>query len=405
MKLRSVWRIFGCVLCLFWLGSCESKDSPKAATSSQTSQTEVVQAEPELPKVLPPPPGDPGPFLVRMERGFPNHIFGMAATEKQFAIAMQGDARDISLCTKTNLPVCFQGRALIADRTNPNQPVMVDLYESDTQSGSQVDDVAAVGQHFAFAINEGLYVGDTQNASLVLTDGSGHVERNVDLGQSGVRIVKTSLCKYTDAELMMCRGIEPEVKRDQLMPRIICERYLPQNGQRSPVASIQSDQMIRNMDLACNGERALLSWIEAGHAKAAFLDKSNEVMDLGLATAMPPYVAAGFEAFAVAWQGDDGEIRIDRISKDGKDRKTLLLNGIRHRSVNGLVATSYGYLMAFRHQNTPQVALIAPDFSAWHLVDNSQSWRMFSDYASLDIQDAHTGRMVWQTAESLIQPR
>ncbi|MBO5753735.1 MAG: hypothetical protein J6S69_08625, partial [Proteobacteria bacterium] len=64
-------------------------------------------------------------------------------------------------------------------------------------------------------------------------------------------------------------------------------------------------------------------------------------------------------------------------------------------------ATSKGYVFAFRHQNTQQMAIIAPDFERWDLIDNSTKWRMLSDYASLDIQEAHTGKVIWQTVESL----
>ena len=393
------------ICALVWVVGCNSKESPNVASSSQTNSLESVEPEPVVPKVLPEPPGEPGPFLVRMESGFPNHIFGAAATEKQFAIAMQSDARDITLCTKTNLNVCFHGKAIIADRTNPNQATVLNLYESDTQSGAQIDDVTSIGDTFVFAVNEGLYVGDTQNVSLVIADGTGNVLRGVDLGQPNARIVGTSLCRYTDSEVLICRGIEPDANRDQLMPRIICERYLPQNSQRSSVASIQSDQMIRALDVGCNGEQALLAWIENGHAKAAFLNNPKAVIELGLSTANPPYVAAGLEAFAVSWQGDDGNMRVTRIPLDGTESRTLLLNGVQYRSVTGFVATSLGYLLAFRHQNTQQVALVEPDFNAWHLVDNSQNWRMFFDYASIDIQDAHTGKMIWQTAESLVKAK
>ena len=189
------------------------------------------------------------------------------------------------------------------------------------------------------------------------------------------------------------------------MPRIICERYLPQNSQRSPVASIQSDRMVRALDVGCNGAQALLAWIEGGHLKAAFVHNPTDVFDLGLSTANPPHIAAGLDEFAVSWQGDDGNMRVTRIPLEGSDQKTILLNGVQFRSITGMVATSLGYLLAFRHQNTQQVALIEPDFNAWHLVDNSQNWRIFSDYASIDIQEAHTGKMIWQTAESLVKAK
>ena len=145
-----------------------------------------------------------------------------------------------------------------------------------------------------------------------------------------------------------------------------------------------------------------MAWNEGGRVKAAFMDTISDPFDLGLATAMPVYVAAGMNEFAVAWQGDDGYVRVGRIPYQGNERQTLMLNGVQYRSINGMVAISEGYLIAFRHQNTQQIALVSTDFTQWHLVDNSQNWRMFYGYASLDIQDAHTGRIVWQTAESLI---
>ena len=127
---------------------------------------------------------------------------------------------------------------------------------------------------------------------------------------------------------------------------------------------------------------------------------------MGQSTALEPRAAAGLNAFAVIWQGDDATMRIDRIPNAqplaGLQRKTLILSGLDYRSVSGPVAFSQGYVFSFRHMNTQQVALVTPDFSGWHLVGNNKDWRQFGHIASLDIQDAHVGKLTWQTAESLI---
>ena len=223
------------------LCGCRSKDAAESPTSVQVVEAEQQEAEPEAPKLLPAPPGEPGPFLVRMENGFPNHIFGTAATENHIAIAMQGDARDISLCTETGLPVCFRGQLLVTARTNPNQPIMVKLYESDTQSGAQFDDIVSVGDRFAIALNEGIYVGDGQNVSLVFVDGLGNIERALDLNFPESHITQTALSSYSDDSLLICRIIDPDSQRDKLTARILCESYQPRSSKRSTVATVQSD--------------------------------------------------------------------------------------------------------------------------------------------------------------------
>ena len=70
--------------------------------------------------------------------------------------------------------------------------------------------------------------------------------------------------------------------------------------------------------------------------------------------------------------------------------------------MGALVAVSRVYAFAFRHQNTQQIAIVDADLKSWYLADNSTQWRMFSQYGALDIDNAHNGKFVWQTVESLI---
>ena len=60
--------------------SCGSKDGTKSATSEDAIEQEA-EAIAEAPK-LPPPPGEPGPVLIRLENRFPTQIFATAANEK-----------------------------------------------------------------------------------------------------------------------------------------------------------------------------------------------------------------------------------------------------------------------------------------------------------------------------------
>ena len=394
-KTRFIYWMAGVALC-----ACESKEPPQAATQQAVAQAEDPVKPVEPPK-LPAPPGDPGPVLMQFSETLPTQIFGAAATEKHIALALQSDTRDINLCTQTQLPVCFRGVGIIAERLNPNQTKAVVLYEADTQSGSRFDDVAATQDKFVFAIHDGRYVGDEVKTSLVVVNTDASVERTMALQTPDKHIVQTKLALWTENRVLACQAFVPTEGK----PGIICEALDARTGKLSPVATILTSQPVRTLDIAATKDKALVTWIEAGTAKAAQLKNPNEILELGSATSMPPHVAAGLDAFAVIWQDDGAQSRVDRIPFDvslkGMERKTIILNGIDHRSVNGLVATSKGYVFAFRHQNTQQMAIIAPDFERWDLIDNSTKWRMLSDYASLDIQEAHTGKVIWQTVESL----
>ena len=390
---------------LVCIGGCSNtKETVPDRAADHVDAPKSEEAVQEVRK-LPAPPGLPGPFLVRLENRFPTQFFGTAATESHIAIAYQSDARDVSLCPESELQICFHGIAAFAERTNPNHPVTVKLYESDTQSGARIDAVAAAGNRFVFALNEGIYVGDTHKTSLVITDHNGHIERAIDFGQPQAHVVQTALSSYQKQQLIVCRSVEPDDGRQQLFPRIVCEFLDVQNSKRSAAATIQVDQPVRSLEVASNGSKSLLAWNEGGKLRVAFLDKPDDAVELGASTALRPLVAVGLDEFAVAWQADDGLMHIDRIPFEGEERRSLVLNGVDNRTLGGLVAVSNGYLSTFTHQNTQQVMLVSPDFESWDLVENSSSPRLFSDYASLDITEAHTGKMIWQTAESLVVPK
>lgn len=386
----------GC--CLLACGSKAPKEtpSPDAVVEQETAIGE------EIPAKLPAPPGEAGPILIRLQSAFPTQIFASVASENFIAFGLQSDSRDVSLCPKTELPVCFRGFAVITGRMNPNEPKSVVLYESDTQSGSRIDDVSAAGTKFVFALNEGRYVGDTAEAKLVVVDENAAVMREIPLSSQELHISQTVLKSWGESQALVCSSFEPASGR----PGIKCDAYNPETGKLSGVATIQTKQPVRSFDVGVSGSRALVVWNESGYEKAVFLDAPGDSIELGIATAERPSVAAGLNDFAVAWQRDDTLIQIDRVPLKGDlkslERKSLLLSGLDHRSIGRLVAISEGYVFAFRHQNTQQLALVSTAFDEWHLVEQSDSWRMMGGYASLDIQDAHTGKIIWQTVESLI---
>ncbi len=364
----------------------------------------AVTAEPEnaAPRKLPAPPGEQGPILIRLTDNFPTQIFASAASESHIAIALQSDVRDISLCTETELPICFQGMGVVVQRLNPNQPKAVKLYESDTQSGNRIDDVATDGKNFVFALSEGKYVGDTPVAKLVIVDENAAITRDIVLSAPDIHISRISLNTLNDGRILVCKAYE----RIPGPPGLICEKLDISTGKTSPAATIQTQSPIRNFDISIHDEHILAAWIESGYAYAAFLDTPNDKLELGLATAVKPRIAAGLDDFAVIWQSDDAQTHVDKIPVSGAiksiQRHSMLLSGLDYRSIGGIVAVSEGYLFAFRHQNTQQMALISTDFKTWNLLNNSNSWRMLSDYASLDIQEAHSGKILWQTAESIV---
>ena len=388
------------LLFILVLASCGSKDSAKSATTEDAidQESETVREPPRLP----PPPGESGPILVRLENHFPTQIFAAAANEKWIAMGIQSDIRDITQCPETEIPVCFEGDAVIVERLNPNNPKRLKLYESDTQSGSRIDDVAASSDRFVFVLSEGLYVGDTKKTRLAIVDETAKLVQMVDLAKSEYQITQTAMAPWQDDRILICSSFTPNTGN----PGIRCDALEPKTAKLTPVISLNMRQPVRNLDVAVLGEQALLVWIDSGFAKAVRLDKTDEPLVLGQSTAHEVHAAAGLNEFAVIWQGDDAQMRVDRIpygqSLKSLERKMILLNGLDYRTVGDLVAISQGYVFAFRHQNTQQMALITPDFSGWHIIDNSNSWRFMSDYASLDIQEAHTGKIVWQTAESLI---
>ena len=381
--------------------SCSSKEKPKASTAD-TVETSEAASKTEPPKRLAPPPGEPGPILLQMGSSFPTQIFAVSATKNTLALGIQSDARDISLCPETELPFCFIGNAVIAPRMNPNETKIVKLYESDTQSGNRIDDVAATSSGFVFALNEGRYVGDAPVARLVIMDESGTIKNNLTISAPDLHISSTSLSALDGEKVLVCKANEPAQGR----PGIICENLDTSTGKSTPVVTFQTEYPVRELETAVSGETALIVWIENGHAHAAFSDHPNDILDLGLSTALKPHVAAGLNDFAIAWQSDDAQTHIDRIPYSAVmkslERQSLILNGLDYRTIGGLVAISEGYLLSFRHQNTQQMAIVPVNFKTWHLINNSNHWRMLSDYGVLDIQDAHSGKMIWQTGESLI---
>lgn len=395
-------RVFSFALLALFAIACESKtDVTHTAVNVDELENE---ATPVPPKKLDPPPGEPGPILVKIDDKLPTQIFAAASSTDWIAMAFQTDVRDLAQCTQTELPVCFKGYGLITDRRNPNQPQVVQLYESDTQSGARIDDLAAVGNDFVFALNEGVYVGDTHEVSLIVMSSNGDIRRKIQLNRDDFDVTRTVLEPRENHQILVCAAFEPAQGKHGIQ----CQSLNPMTGQMTAVATIPTSMPVRTLELKVAENRALVAWVEGGFAKIALLDKPNEILELGAAASLKPFIAAGLHDFAVSWLGDDAQMRIDKIPMDTPvksiDRKTLILNGLDHQNLGGLVAMSEGYLFAFRHKNTQQMALIDPEFEGWSLIDNNASWRALHDYAVLDIQNAHTGKILWQTAESLIVP-
>lgn len=387
------------------VAGCESKNSVRPAAADDVNAAGENAREPQKLPVLDPPPGDPGPFLIRLDALFPTQVFGAAATETHIAVAMQSDARDVSLCPQTQLPICFRGTAVIVRRRNPNTALRIDLYESDTQSGARIDDVESVGDYFAFAVREGIYAGDIPKQTLAVYRQDGAPAAKIDLTAPQTDCRQIALAASGDRQIIVCAALD--LNDLGASHRIACRSIDAATSKSDDLGHISAQAPVRSLDIATGFGRTLAVWTAQAHAYAAFLDAPENIADLGPATAVRPSVACGADRFAVAWQGDDGTSRIDAIfpNENGapENRRSLILSGAIDRSVAPLAAFSRGYAFAFRHQNTQQIGVADPDLGGWHLVSDSDNWRMFGQYGALDVQNAHNGKLIWQTVESLIQ--
>ena len=375
--------------------SCGTKAPQSPAADVQV---EAPETQPLAPKQLP-PPGEPGPFLLQITDQFPTQVFGSAATNDYFAVAIQGDVRDETLCPQTHLLTCFRGVAYIVARMNPNTPRLVSLYESDTQSGSRVDDLASASNRFVFAINEGHYAGDSLASSLLVVDQGGTPERTIPLNSQTQTTIQTALVSGEEA-LSACFVVKENASQNKTSIR--CEEINPVTGSRGTLMNWSFDVPVRSLDIARLHDDLLVVWNAGGHIYASFSDDAQNAVDLGEATTLRPIVAAGHEQFMIAWQDASMQTRVTRLTRSEPPKKSLALSGVSHRSLGGLVPTTSGFVLAFRYENAQQLAVIEPDLSAWNLVEGSTTWRMLSDYASLDIQEAHQGKIYWQTVDSLI---
>lgn len=386
--------VFVCgALCLF-LGCSRTPES------HVVPDTEVPQPEPPPPPKQLPPPGNPGPVLLQIATLFPLQIFGTAATPNYFAIATQGDAYDEKLCPLTNRPNCYKGTAYIAPRMNPNEPKLISLYESDTQSGARVEAIAATADRFFFAVTEGLYAGDTRSTTLIVADQTGNVERTLAMNPPRQIVYQMALAS-SETNVTSCMITNShEIAVDDA--HIRCEQVDAAYGTRTTVLDWAFETPPRSLDIALLKNDLLIAWTAGGRLYAAFSDAPEAVMEFGEAISAGPYLAVGHEQFMLAWLDDKAQTRITRIVRGEPPSKQLLLNGIMERTLDGLVATVPGFLLSFRYDNSQQLALIEPDLSAWHLVEGKAPWLQLSDYAALDIANAHQGKIVWQTADSLI---
>ncbi len=387
---RVLWLIS---LVLLVSGCNKTSVSPEVAD-------EIVEVEPELPpppkQVL--PPGEPGPFVLQMNELLPTQVFGSAATPDFFSVALQGDVRDITRCTQTQLTVCFKGGAYITERMNPNEAKFVQLYESDTQSGARIDDLVATNNRFIYAISDGIYAGDTRNASLVVVDTAAKVDKTIALNVADQIIDQVALVAG-DEDYVACTLSHAE--QGHSPSQIRCEQFLG-DGSRQTLFIWSFDVQPRSFDVARLDQDLLITWTAGAKLYAAFSDEPQNIMELGTATATRPALAAGHKQFMLAWQDAETQTRVVRLVRGEAPSQSLVLNGLTYRSIGGFVPTVPGFVLAFRFENAQQLAVIEPDLSAWNLVEGSKTWRQLSGYAAIDIQEAHQGKILWQTADSLI---
>lgn len=388
--------------------ACGSKDrAPNTAPEAgKIEATETVAASQITKEEA--PAGEPGPFLLQLSENFPTEVFGAAATTSHFAVAMQTDTRNITQCPQTELAICFRGIAYISPRSNPTSPRPLILYESDTQSGARVDDLLASKMKFVFVVNEGAYVGDTRQASLILSDLNGLSDFRMPLNPEDGIILQTRIDSLADDSILACHIVANVV--DNVIgdaKTISCDKIDIHSTppKRSKISDYRFSTPVRSLALASLDDQALVAWTAGGRAYAAFINTPRRLIELGAATAQNPIVVKGHGGFLIAWQGDDNIIHMTRVDKNAENIKTIKLNGIENRSLNGLAANKDGFITSFRHENTQQLALILPDLSEWHLIENSTHWRKFSNAASLDIHEAHTGSIIWQTAYSLVNAK
>lgn len=386
--------------------ACGNKTKGLNAASEAVNEKEDIAASDIAIETA--PPGEPGPFLIQLTENFPTEVFGAAATASHFAIATQTDTRNIANCPLTDLAICFRGIAYVSPKSNPTNPRPLVLYESDTQSGSQVDDLVASKMSFVFAVNEGAYVGDTRQAKLVVADLNGSSDFQIPLNPPDGIILQTRIDASKDNKILACHivaDIVDDIIRDA--KTITCESIDIHSTptKRSKISDYRFSTPVRAIDLASSQDQALVAWIAGGRAYAASLNAPRQLIELGAATALNPIVAKGHGVFIIAWQAEDSLIHLTSVDKDMKNVKTIKLNGIENRSLGGITSNKDGFLTSFRHENTQQLAHIAPDLSEWQLIDNSKHWRMFSNAASLDLQDAHNGSIIWQTAYSLVKAK
>ena len=373
---------------------------------SRTPAPDVVNdvAEPSVevpppPKQLP-PPGNPGPILLQIATLFPSQIFGSAATPDYFAVATQSDVHDINLCPQTKLDHCYKGTAYLTQRLNPNEPKAIPLYESDTQSGGRVDDIAATTDRFFFGVTEGLYTGDTRITTLIVTDQNGTVERSLAMNPPK-QIISGMALAGAETNVTACMITNShELAVDDA--HIRCEQIDAAYGTRTTILDWPFNVPPRSLDIALLKDDLLIAWTAGGRLYAAFSDAPESVMEFGGALSTGPILAVGHEQFVLAWLDDKAQTRLTRIVRGEQPSKALLLNGVTERTLGGLVATVPGFLLAFRYDNSQQLALIEPDLTAWHLVEGKVPWLQLSDYAALDIDNAHQGKIIWQTADSMI---
>lgn len=382
------------LLCLL-LSACSKTPGHTDATSELPADT---QAQANTIPIQSPPPGDPGPFIVQLQDKLPSRIFSVAANISHIAITYQTDVSDITQCLDTQINVCFKGFLTLATRQNPSQQKTIEIYESDTQSGAQILDLIPTQDGFALLYNNGRYVGDeTQNRLLMLSN-NGEPSLNVTLEEQSSKLV-ASLASLADDNILLCTA-----KNSATPPQINCQKLYP-TGKMEPIAQLSSPTTIHHLTIAASKQKLLLAYTNASGLHAVFLDAPQQSIDFGPTTAQKPLIAQGHGAFLLMWQDDQAQLRASRIQDDAQHTTPITLAGLQYQLPQGLAAVPAGFLFAVNEGKMSNVALINPTADTWFLLDNSNVVRLIQGISALNIQNARLGKLVWQTAASLVAAR
>lgn len=358
-------------------------------------------AAPRYP-VFAPPPGAPGPFVVQLHQKRPSFVFGTAANVTHFAITYQTDLGGDN-CGIDGLNVCFKGFLLIAERKNPSKFELVELYESDTQSGAHIDELHDTHDGFVVLLREGRYVGDDLVSRLVFVQNDGRIQSQSPLEFDHVEVKQASGAVLADGSVLVCAlKSEERQSQNEISERITCKKIFS-SGKAERVHGVQAENPVHFVKVATHAKSTLLLWQTGKRLKASLLENPKHVIDLGYSTAKSASVIYGHGAYLTIWQDDQGHVHSVRIEEDGSLSERLTLAGLQYNLPDAISAVPAGFLFAVNVGKRSDIGLIEPSNEKWHLLSNSEYLRKISGISALHIQNARQGMFIWQTADSLVQ--